>query len=112
MLNQLDLAIGFSTAGRGVDFEKDLSPKDPMIRSLFKFHVHDQIRTVLFEISVALPQPNTWNVRLTALTIANHMNESGEFIVHKAAGKRKVSPMKIILLSPIRFKFDNGDQQS
>lgn len=58
--NQLNFAIWCATTGCGVDYNHHLE-EEAMIGSLFRFHVYYQIRRILFEMKVALPQDSNWN---------------------------------------------------
>ena len=58
--NQLNFAIWCSTTGCGVDFNHHLKAAG-LIGSLFRFHVYYQTRRILFEMSTALPQDQSWS---------------------------------------------------
>ena len=58
--NQLNFAVWCATTGCGVDFNNHLKDTG-MIGSLFRFHVYNQTRRILFEMAVALPQDTSWN---------------------------------------------------
>ena len=58
--NQLNFAIWCATTGCGVDYMNHITASG-MTGSLFKFHVYYQIRRILFEMGVALPQSKSWN---------------------------------------------------
>ena len=51
---QLDFAVWCSTSGCGISMEH-LMHSNPMIRSIYRFHVYFQIRKILNELEVALP---------------------------------------------------------
>ncbi|MCU7887053.1 MAG: hypothetical protein KZQ66_10435 [Candidatus Thiodiazotropha sp. (ex Lucinoma aequizonata)] len=52
---QLNWALWCATAGCGVSFEDHLSAKDPLLASLYWFHVYYTTRRLLEELRVALP---------------------------------------------------------
>ena len=81
--NQLNFALWTSTAGCGVDYENHLLSNDPMIRSVFNFHVYYQTRRILFEISAALPQQKSWNAFNNAYNQTAYERICGEFNVDK-----------------------------
>ena len=58
--NQLNFAIWCATTGCGVSKEH-LRHKDPMTRSVFRFHAYYQIRRILSEMSCPLPTEDSWN---------------------------------------------------
>ena len=58
--NQLNFAVWCATSGCGVSKEL-LSHKDPMIRSVFRFHTYYQIRRILSEMSCPLPSEESFN---------------------------------------------------
>ena len=53
---QLNFAIWCATAGCGVSFEDHLQAKDPLLASLYRFHVYYTTRRLLKELRVALPE--------------------------------------------------------
>jgi hypothetical protein len=59
--NQLNFAVWCATAGCGVSKIDHLGHKDPMIRSVFRFHVYYQIRRILNEMQCPLPTEDSWN---------------------------------------------------
>ncbi len=59
---QLHFAIWCATSGCGVSFENHLSAFNGLTKSLFYFHVYYQIRRILEEMEVPLPQDNSWNM--------------------------------------------------
>lgn len=59
--NQLNFAIWCATTGCGVDFQNHIKAGG-LTGSLFLFHVYYQVRRILFELGVALPQDKSWNV--------------------------------------------------
>ena len=58
--NQLNFAVWCATTGCGVSKEH-LRHKDPMTRSVFRFHTYYQIRRILSEMSCPLPTEDSWN---------------------------------------------------
>lgn len=59
--NQLNFAVWCATTGCGVSAQDHLQATDPLLRSLYKFHVYYQIRRILAELNIALPQDAAWN---------------------------------------------------
>ena len=59
--NQLNFAIWCATSGCGVSKLDHLKHKDPMIRSVFRFHAYYQIRRILSEMKCPLPTDQSWN---------------------------------------------------
>ena len=58
--NQLNFAVWCATTGCVVSKEH-LRHKDPMTRSVFRFHAYYQIRRILSEMSCPLPTEDSWN---------------------------------------------------
>ncbi|MCU7813513.1 MAG: hypothetical protein KZQ77_20100 [Candidatus Thiodiazotropha sp. (ex Notomyrtea botanica)] len=58
---QLNFAIWCSTAGCGVSFEDHVAAKDPLIASLYRFHVYYTTRRLLKELRVALPGDDSYS---------------------------------------------------
>ena len=58
--NQLNFAVWCATTGCGVSKEH-LRHKDPMTKSVFRFHAYYQIRRILSEMSCPLPTEDSWN---------------------------------------------------
>ena len=61
LANQLNFAIWCATSGCGVSKLDHLKYKDPMIRSVFRFHAYYQIRRILSEMKCPLPTDQSWN---------------------------------------------------
>lgn len=59
--NQLNFATWCATTGCGVSLEDHLTAADPLLQSLYRFHVYYQIRRVLTEIQAPLPQDQAWH---------------------------------------------------
>ena len=59
--NQLNFAIWAATTGCGVSKEDHLRHKNPIIRSVFRFHVYYQIRKILNEMQCPLPSDSSFN---------------------------------------------------
>ena len=59
---QLNFAVWCATAGCGVSADDHLQAKDPLLASLYRFHVYYAIRRLLVELKVALPgdQSHSW----------------------------------------------------
>jgi hypothetical protein len=59
--NQLNFAVWCATTGCGISKYEHLQHKDPMIRSVFSFHVYYQIRRILNELVCPLPFEESFN---------------------------------------------------
>ena len=59
--SQLNFAVWCATTGCWVSVEDHLMVTDRMIRSLYRFHVYFQVRRILAEMSVPLPQDRAWD---------------------------------------------------
>ena len=59
---QLNFAVWCTTAGCGVSADDHLQAKDPLLASLYRFHVYYATRHLLVELKVALPgdQSHSW----------------------------------------------------
>ena len=65
--NQLNLSVCAATAGCGISKEH-LRHKDPMIRSVYRFHAYYQIRRILHEMECPTPNTAEWE------PLDNHIN--------------------------------------
>lgn len=59
--NQLNFAIWISTTGCGISKNDHLRHKNPMLRSVFRFHTYYQTRRVLSEMQCPLPTDQAFN---------------------------------------------------
>ena len=59
--NQLNFAVWCATSGCGVSKLDHLKHKDPMIRTVFRFHAYYQIRRILNEMQCPLPTEDSFN---------------------------------------------------
>ena len=59
--NQLNFAVWCATVGCGVSAEDHLSASNVFLKSFYRFHVYYQIRRILEELMVALPDEETWD---------------------------------------------------
>ena len=59
--NQLNFAVWCSTTGCGISKRDHLKHKDPLIRSVFRFHAYFQIRRILNELDCPLPNDTSFN---------------------------------------------------
>ena len=90
--NQLNFAVWCATSGCGVSKLDHLKHKDPMIRSVFRFHAYYQIRRILAEMECPLPSDQSFN----------EMNN----IFNKNAFKRICAEFKIPSTFDFRQKLD------
>ena len=58
--SQLNLAVFCASSACGVSVEH-LNAKEPMIRSVYRFHVYYQIRRILNRLEIPLPYENSFN---------------------------------------------------
>ena len=58
--SQLNFAVFCATSACGVSVEH-LNAKEPMIRSVYRFHVYYQIRRILNRLKIPLPYENSFN---------------------------------------------------
>ena len=59
--NKVNFAVWCATTGCGVSEEDHLNSETPMVQSVYRFHVYYQIRRILEEMQVPLPQDDTWD---------------------------------------------------
>ena len=59
--NQVNFAVWCSTTGCGVSWRDHLDIDRPLARSVFRFHTHYQVRRILDELQVPLPQDQAWD---------------------------------------------------
>ena len=94
--NQLNFAVWCATTGCGVSKLDHLRNKDPMIRSVFRFHTYYQIRRILSEMECPLPSDQSFN----------EMNN----IFNKGAFKRIFAEFNIPSDSGVQADFQAGFQ--
>ena len=58
--NQLNFAVWCATTGCGVSVKDHLIANDPLLQSLYRFHVYYQTRQILEEVQAPLPQDQAW----------------------------------------------------
>ena len=59
--NKVNFAVWCATTGCGVSTEDHLNSETQMSRSAYRFHVYYQIRRILEELQVPLPQDDAWD---------------------------------------------------
>jgi hypothetical protein len=77
--NQLNFAVWCSTAGCGVSKYDHLQHKDPMIRSVFRFHVYYQIRRILSELACPLPTEESFSPLNNGINMSAYERICAEF---------------------------------
>ena len=58
--NQMNFAVWCATTGCGISVNDHLGTTDPLMHSLYNFHVYYQVRWILDEIQAPLPQDQVW----------------------------------------------------
>ena len=58
--NQINFAVWCATTGCGVSAQDHLAAPDPLMRSLYYFHVYYQMRRILDELQAPVPQDRAW----------------------------------------------------
>ena len=92
--NQLNFAIWCATTGCGVSKLDHLRNKDPMIRSVFRFHTYYQIRRILSEMECPLPTDQSWNPLNNGIDINAFEQLCAEFKISSADFRQKLDPSK------------------
>ena len=92
--NQLNFAIWCATTGCGVSKLDHLRNKDPMIRSVFRFHTYYQIRRILSEMECPLPTHRSWNPLNNGIDINAFEQLCAEFKISSADFRQKLDPSK------------------
>ena len=59
--NQLNFAVWCATSGCGILAQDHLSAVEPLMRSMYQFHVYFQMWWILAEMSALLPQDKAWS---------------------------------------------------
>ena len=59
--NQLNFAVWCATSGCGVLVQDHLQVAEPLMRSMYRFHVYFQTERILAEMSAPLPQDVAWD---------------------------------------------------
>ena len=92
--NQLNFAIWCATSGCGVSKLDHLKHKDPMIRSVFRFHTYYQIRRILSEMKCPLPTHRSWNPLNNGIDMNAFEQLCAEFKISSADFRQKLDPSK------------------
>ena len=87
--NQLNFAVWCATTGCGVSKYNHLKHKDPMIRSVFRFHAYYQIRRILSEMQCPLPNENSWNALNNGIDMSAFERICSEFGISTHANFRQ-----------------------
>ena len=87
--NQLNFAIWCATSGCGVSKLDHLKHKDPMIRSVFRFHTYYQIRRILSEMKCPLPTDQSWNAFNNGIDMSAFQRLCAEFKIPNSADFRQ-----------------------
>ena len=87
--NQLNFAIWCATSGCGVSKLDHLKHKDPMIRSVFRFHTYYQIRRILNEMKCPLPTDQSWNPLNNGIDMSAFERICAEFEIPSKADFRQ-----------------------
>ena len=92
--NQLNFAIWCATSGCGVSKLNHLKHKDPMIRSVFRFHTYYQIRRILNEMKCPLITNRSWNPLNNGIDMNAFEQLCAEFKISSADFRQKLDPSK------------------
>ena len=92
--NQLNFAIWCAISGCGVSKLDHLKHKDPMIRSVFRFHTYYQIRRILNEMKCPLPTHRSWNPLNNGIDMNAFEQLCAEFKISSADFRQKLDPSK------------------
>ena len=79
--NQLNFTIWCATAGCGVSLDDHLLASDPLMRSLYCFHLYYQIRRILKEMQAPFPEGRAWEVLNNPYGRRAYERICGEFMV-------------------------------
>ena len=78
---QLNFALWCATAGCGVSADDHLQAKDPLLASLYRFHVYYTTRRLLVELKVALPGDKSYSWYENAYDVRAYKRLCTEFSV-------------------------------
>ena len=92
--NQLNFAIWCATSGCGVSKLDHLKHKDPMMRSVFRFHTYYQIRRILNEMKCPLPTHRSWNPLNNGIDMNAFEQLCAEVKISSADFRQKLDPSK------------------
>ncbi len=85
---QLNFAVWCATSGCGISKEH-LKHRDPVIRSIFRFHAYYQIRKILSEMRCPLPFENSWNPLNNGIDASAYERICNEFGVNPKTNWRQ-----------------------
>ena len=92
--NQLNFAIWCATSGCGVSKLDHRKHKDPMMRSVFRFHTYYQIRRILNEMKCPLPTHRSWNPLNNGIDMNAFEQRCAEVKISSADFRQKLDPSK------------------
>ena len=78
---QLNFAVLCATAGCGVSVEDHLQATDPLLASLYRFHVYFTTRRIFEELRVALPGEKSHSWYLNTFDARAHKRLCSEFVM-------------------------------
>ena len=91
--NHLNFAVWCATTGCGVSFTDHLSATNPMIRSLYRYHMYYQTRRILKEMGVSISQETSaWNPTNNTYNCEAYERICDEFNVSYAANWNLAGP--------------------
>jgi hypothetical protein len=88
--NQLNFAVWCATTGCGVSKTHHLQHKDPIIRSVFRFHVYFQIRRILNELQCPLPTEDSWDALNNSMDRSAYARICSEFGINQQDWRQKL----------------------
>ena len=87
--NQLNFVVWCATSGSGISKINHLQHEDPMIRSLFRFHVYYQIRRILNEMQCPLPTDDSFNPLNNGISMSVFEKICSEFDISPSTNFRQ-----------------------
>lgn len=59
--NQFNMAVWFATTGCGISIDDHLNHSDPLLRSIYRFHVYYQILKIMKNLEIPIPGESDFN---------------------------------------------------
>ena len=97
--NQLKFAIYCATSGCGVSWQNHLNHSNPLVRSIFRFHTYFQIRKILHQLQIPLPNTPEFNKENNPYDKQAYEKLKTEFNVNLDFNYFKIGKIKILDLN-------------
>ena len=77
--NQFNMAIWFATTGCGISVNDHLNHPEPLVRSLYRFHVYYQVCKIFKSLQIAIPGESNFNAVNNDMNMRKYKEMLSEF---------------------------------